>query len=113
MLGVARDADQRQVKSAYRKLSKQYHPDKARARGEQSREEAEKKMAAINEAWEVLSDPELRARFDRGDDPNAQEPQMRNPFHGSPFMRPGGGGPIWFKDFGGGGQGATFKMQFS
>lgn len=100
ILGVAHDADDRQIKSAYRKASKQYHPDKAVKQGV-SKEEAEKKMAGINEAYEVLSDPELRARFDRGDDPNDQERQG-NPFQGSPFNF--GGGQAHFK-FGGAGGG--------
>ena len=83
VLGVARDADERQIKSAYRKMSKQHHPDKAAKLG-LTKAAAEKKMAEVNEAYEVLSDPELRARFDRGDDPNSHE-QQQNPFHGSPF----------------------------
>ena len=69
VLGVARDADDREIKRAYRRLSKLNHPDKAAAQGV-LKEEAEKKMAAINEAYEVLGDEELRTRFDRGDDPN-------------------------------------------
>jgi DnaJ homolog subfamily C member 3 len=95
VLGVANDADEMQIKSAWRKASKKHHPDKAIKQGV-PKEQAEKKMAAINEAYEVLIDPELRARFDRGDDPNSQE-QQGNPFQGSPF---GGGHP-----FGGGGFG--------
>jgi len=83
VLGVSRDADEREIKKAYRSLSKTYHPDKADLQG-LSKEEAEKKMAAINEAYEVLSDPELRERFDRGDDPNDPH-QQSHPFQGSPF----------------------------
>ncbi|KAF3763740.1 DnaJ-domain-containing protein [Cryphonectria parasitica EP155] len=107
VLGVARDADERQIKSAYRKLTVQYHPDKAH-KNHVTKEEAEKKMAQINEAYEVLSDPELRARFDRGDDPNSQERQHPyaqggNPFGGGmPFMFQQGGQQFQFK-FGGGG----------
>lgn len=93
VIGLPRDADELQIKSAYRKMVRQHHPDKAHAQGV-SKEEAEKKMAAINEAYEVLSDPELKARYDRGDDPNDHEQQRHNPFQGSPF---GGGNP-----FGGG-----------
>ncbi|KAL1881370.1 hypothetical protein VTK73DRAFT_4377 [Phialemonium thermophilum] len=106
VLGVARDADEKQIKSAYRKMTKQHHPDKAVKQG-LTKEEAEKKMAAINEAYEVLSNPELRARFDRGDDPNSHEQQ--NPFHGSfghgsPFMfHQGGSGQRFQFQFGGGG----------
>jgi len=89
VLGVASDADEKQIKSAYRKASKKYHPDKAAKQGI-TKEDAEKKMASINEAYEVLSDPELRARFDRGDDPNSNE--RGSPFEGSPFQHFGGGG---------------------
>ncbi|KAI0012411.1 DnaJ domain-containing protein [Xylariaceae sp. FL0662B] len=102
ILGVAHDADERQIKSAYKKLMKVHHPDKAAQQG-MSKEEAEKKMAGINEAYEVLSDPELRARFDRGDDPNSHEQQ--NPFQGSPF---GAGSPFMFQQ--GGGQQFQFKF---
>ena len=95
VLGVPNDADERQIKSAYRKLSKVHHPDKAAKQG-LTKEQAEKKMASINEAYEVLSNPELRARFDRGDDPNSHEQQ--NPFQGHPF---GGGQPFMFQQGGG------------
>lgn len=74
ILGVPNDADERQIKAAYRKMTKIHHPDKSIKNGI-SKEDAEKKMAGINEAYEVLSDPELRARFDRGDDPNSHEQQ--------------------------------------
>ncbi|CAM1503710.1 Fc.00g013010.m01.CDS01 [Cosmosporella sp. VM-42] len=104
VLGVANDADERQIKSAYRKATKQYHPDKAVKQGI-TKEEAEKKMASINEAYEVLSDPELRARFDRGDDPNSQE--RGSPFQGNPF---GGGHPFMFQQGGGGRQNVKFQF---
>lgn len=126
VLGVANDADEKQIKSAYRKASKQYHPDKAAKQGV-TKEAAEKKMAAINEAYEVLSNPELRARFDRGDDPNSQE--RPDPFQGSgfPFNSGGrthftfhqggghhkGGAGGFFgggSPFGAGGQGFRFNM---
>lgn len=107
VLGVAKDADERQIKAAYRKLTKVHHPDKAAKQG-LTKEEAERKMQAINEAYEVLSDPELRARFDRGDDPNSHEQQ--NPFQqgGHPF---GGGRPFVFQQGGGGGS-QHFQFQF-
>jgi DnaJ homolog subfamily C member 3 len=106
VLDVARDADERQIRSAYKKMSKLHHPDKAMAKGI-SKEEAEKKMAGINEAWEVLGDPELRRRFDMGDDPNSHE-QQGNPFHGSQFRGSpfgGGGGQQFNFKFGSGGGG--------
>ena len=101
ILGVAHDADERQIKSAYRKLSKQHHPDKSAKQGV-TKEAAEKKMAGINEAYEVLSNPELRERFDRGDDPNSHEQQQgHNPF--------GGGSPFMFQQ---GGQGGQFQFKY-
>ncbi|CAG8941924.1 unnamed protein product [Penicillium salamii] len=99
VLGVSRDADDRTIKRSYRQLIKLHHPDKAHSQGV-SKEQAEKKMAAINEAYEVLSDPELRTRFDNGDDPNDSESQQQrgNPFQGSPF---GGQGQQFFFQQGG------------
>ncbi|EAT76890.2 hypothetical protein SNOG_15795 [Parastagonospora nodorum SN15] len=94
---------EREIKRAYRKMSKMYHPDKASAIN-MTPEEAQKKMANINEAYEVLSDPELKERFDRGDDPNSTEQQQGNPFQGSPF----GGQQFMFRQGGGGG---GFKFQ--
>ncbi|KAI9928077.1 hypothetical protein MW887_002929 [Aspergillus wentii] len=104
VLGVGRDADGRTIKRAYRQLTKQHHPDKALSQGV-SKEEAEKKMASINEAYEVLSDSELRARYDSGDDPNDPEPQRGTPFQGNPFGH--GGGQHFFFQQGG----PQFKFQ--
>ncbi|EFQ92506.1 hypothetical protein PTT_10346 [Pyrenophora teres f. teres 0-1] len=103
VLGVTRDADERAIKKAYRKLTKLYHPDKASANN-MTPEDAQKKMAAVNEAYEVLSDPELKERFDRGDDPNNSQQQQGNPFQGSPF----GGQQFMFKQ--GGFPGGNFKF---
>ncbi len=64
VLDVPRDASSKDIKRAYLKLSKLHHPDKASSA--EARPAAEKKMASINEAYEVLSDPELRAQFDAG-----------------------------------------------
>jgi DnaJ family protein C protein 3 len=104
VLGVTRDADEREIKKAYRKLTKIYHPDKANANN-MTPEDAQKKMSAVNEAYEVLSDPELKERFDRGDDPNDNEQRQGQPFQqGSPF---GGNGQQFMFRQGGGG----FKFQ--
>lgn len=67
-LGVDKSASERDIKTAYRNLVKQYHPDKYK--GEKTQEQVEAKIAEINNAYEVLSNAELRARFDEGDDPN-------------------------------------------
>ncbi|KAI9831177.1 MAG: hypothetical protein M1826_003842 [Phylliscum demangeonii] len=124
VLQVARDADARTIKRAYRLLTRQHHPDKAvKKTPGLSREAAEKKMAAINEAYDVLRDPELRARFDRGDDPNSSQPAMQQ--QGNPFSffqhAAGGGNPQFvFRSDGGpaggaggaGGAGAGAGFQF-
>ncbi|HEY8491139.1 MAG TPA: molecular chaperone DnaJ [Dehalococcoidia bacterium] len=59
VLGVARDASQEEIKRAYRRLAMQYHPDRNKEPG------AEERFKEINEAYEVLSDPERRAAYDR------------------------------------------------
>lgn len=102
VLGVSREADERAIKRAYRQLTKQHHPDKALSQGV-TKEEAERKMAGINEAYEVLSDPETRTQYDNGVDPNDPDSQRRNPFQqGSPF---GAGQPFFFPQ-----GGAQFKF---
>lgn len=60
VLGVARDASEREIKLAYRALSKKYHPDK-----NPGDEEAHHQFIALGEAYEVLLDLEKRATYDR------------------------------------------------
>ncbi len=60
VLGVARDADAGAIKSAYRRSAMEHHPD--RNPGDRAAEERFKEAA---EAYEVLSDPEKRAQYDR------------------------------------------------
>jgi len=59
-LGVARNANEQDLKSAYRRLAKDFHPD--RNAGDK---EAEKKFKEINEAYEALKDPQKRAAYDQ------------------------------------------------
>lgn len=108
VLGLTRDADEREIKRAWRKLTIINHPDKAAKQGI-SQEEAQKKMAAINEAYEVLSDSELKMRYDQGDDPNDPQGQQHHNHHGSPFGFGQGGQPIFFQQRGGGGQQFKFS----
>lgn len=61
ILGVSRDATDAEIKRAFRRLAMQYHPDKAT--GDKKR--AEEKFKEINEAYDVLSDPEKRRRYDQ------------------------------------------------
>jgi len=59
VLGVSRDATDEEIKRAFRKLAFQYHPDRNREDG------AEQKFKEVNEAYEVLSDADKRAAYDR------------------------------------------------
>lgn len=63
LLGVNRDADADAVKKAYRRLARQYHPDV------NPDPEAQERFKEISRAYEVLSDPQKRAAYDRGGDP--------------------------------------------
>ncbi|HHV63181.1 MAG TPA: molecular chaperone DnaJ [Firmicutes bacterium] len=60
VLGVDRGASQDEIKKAYRKLARQYHPD-----ANPNDPSAEAKFKEINEAYEVLGDPDKRARYDQ------------------------------------------------
>lgn len=64
ILDVSRDADEEEIKKAYRKKAFQYHPDR-----NQGNPEAEEMFKKIGEAYSVLSDPQKRAAYDRGERP--------------------------------------------
>ena len=69
VLGVSKGASEEEIKKAYKKLARKYHPDM-----NPGDKEAEEKFKEINEANEVLSDPDKKARYDQfgfaGVDPN-------------------------------------------
>ncbi len=97
VLGVQKDAGAEEIKRAYRRLAKKYHPDSTG--GDKS---AEKKFIEINEAYDTLSDPKKRKEYDA---------QRDNPFAGragrytyteSPFGGAGTFGGAPFSGFGGG-----------
>ena len=87
ILGVARDASQQDIKRAYRKLAKEYHPDR-----NPDNPEAEETFKKISTAYEVLSDSEKRDAYDRFGSTN-----------GNPYANAG---------FGGGGQAQGFGDLF-
>lgn len=62
ILGIERNATLEDIKKAYRKLALRWHPDK----NPDNREEAEKRFKEIAQAYEVLSDPQKRSRYDSG-----------------------------------------------
>jgi len=74
VLGVPRDATVDDIRSAYRKLAKQHHPDLNPGNAK-----AEDRFKAVSAANEMLSDPEKRARFDRGEIDAAGQEQAGQP----------------------------------
>jgi DnaJ-class molecular chaperone len=111
-LGVSRTASDDEIRAAYRKLAKRYHPDL-----NPGNKKAEERFKSISAANELIGDPEKRARFDRGEiDADGQER------HPQPGPR-GGGQPtpedlsdIFSEFFAGGGQtrrGRGRDMQFA
>jgi len=93
ILGVARTASEKDIKSAYRKLAKELHPDKNK-----DNPKASERFSDVTKAYDLLSDKDKRAQFDRGEIDVDGNPQM--PF-GMGGGRRGQGGPGGF----GGGMG--------
>ncbi|MGE3146816.1 MAG: DnaJ C-terminal domain-containing protein, partial [Pseudorhodoplanes sp.] len=104
VLGVARTAQAKDIKAAYRKLAKKHHPDQ-----NQSDPKAKERFAAVNQAYEILGDEKSRGAFDRGEIDAEGKPKFQGfeagpggPFGG--FRRQqadGPGGMRW--EFRGGG----------
>ncbi|UKK77039.1 DnaJ domain-containing protein [Segatella bryantii] len=122
ILGVKKDIPQKDIRRAYVKRAKQFHPDL-----HPDDPKAKAKFQALNEAYEVLSKPEKRAKYDKyGEQWNNAEAYENaggfggfgggnaggNPFEGFDFNSFGGGGGFssFFQDlFGGGGRGSSFR----
>lgn len=103
ILGVSRDADKKQIKSAFKKMARKYHPDVA-----EDKAEAEQKFGEINEAYGVLSDDEKRAHYDRfGTAPGVNQGHPGGG-HGGGF---GGFGDIFDAIFGGMGGGGRQRRR--
>ncbi len=114
-LGVARTATPEEIKKAFRKLAREYHPDRAPTATRKANMEA--KFKELNEAYEVLGDPEKRKRYDQLG-ANWDQPQFGrggfgpggNPFGGGQWQQ---GSPQDFEDaFGGAGFSDFFEQFF-
>jgi DnaJ-class molecular chaperone len=82
ILGVPKSASEAEIKKAFRKLAKQYHPDR-----NANDPKAKDKFAEVNQAYEILGDEAKRAQFDRGEIDGEGKPRFQG------FSGFGGGGP--------------------
>lgn len=98
ILGVARRADEAEIKKTFRKLAKQYHPDRNTTDAS-----AKDKFAEVNSAYEILGDPAKRAQFDKGEIDADGKPK----FQGFEGFGPGGQQGFEGFSFGFGQGGAT------
>jgi DnaJ-class molecular chaperone len=110
VLGVARTASEAEVKKAFRKLAKKFHPDQNK-----SDPKAKEKFAEVNAAYEIVGDKDKRAKFDRGEIGPDGKPRFQgfegfgagaDPGFGS--FRPGGRTFRWSSSGPGGGTGGAF-----
>jgi molecular chaperone DnaJ len=98
LLGVPRTADETQIKKAFRKLARELHPDVSKE------EDAESRFKEVAEAYEILSDPERRATYDR----YGYEGLRSGGYNPTDFGAFGGLSDILDAFFGGGGGGGIF-----
>ena len=85
-LGLKRGANEAEIKKAYRSLAKQLHPDRNK-----DNPKAAERFAEVTRAYDLLSDKDKRAQYDRGEIDEDGNPKM--PFGGGYGGRPGGAGP--------------------
>jgi curved DNA-binding protein len=87
IMGVPRDATAEQIKQAYRKLARKYHPDVSKEAN------AERRFKEVGEAYEVLRDPQKRVAYDQlGSGPKPGEEFRPPPDWGTGFEFRGAGG---------------------
>ncbi len=96
-LGVTLSATAEEIKMAYRKLAKQLHPDL-----HPNDPHAEAKFKAVNEAYEILSDPDKRASYDTSQRPSQGERKGNKPGSKRQTPRPPSGRPMDFAQVSGG-----------
>lgn len=102
VLGVSKDADEKEIKSAFRKMAKKYHPDQ-----NAGNDAAHSKFAEVNQAYEILGDKEKRRQFDNGEIDETGKEKFSGFAGGDPFgqfrqaQQGRGGQPFGDAGFGG------------
>jgi len=100
VLGIEKGATEDEIKKAFRKLAIKYHPDK-----NQGDKESEEKFKEINEAYQVLTDPQKKSQYDQYGTADFNGGDMGGNSGGFDFSDLGGFGDIFDSFFGGGGGG--------
>ena len=115
ILGVDKNANEHEIKRAYKKMAMKYHPDR-NAESEETKKMAEKKFIDVNDAYSVLSDANKRRMYDQGIDPLNPEEASSGGMHfggdASEIIKMffGGGSPFEFSSGGSGfGDGGSFR----
>ena len=117
IMGISKDTPQKDIKAAYKKRAKQFHPDL-----HPDDPKAKAKFQALNEAYDVLSDPEKRAKYDQYGEHwksadmggGASASGDASGFEGFDFSQFGGGGfsDFFTQMFGGGGRTRSYRSSF-
>src|ERR1700712_3582933 len=113
-LGVARGASEADIKKAYRKLAKELHPDKNK-----DNPKATERFSKVTQAYDILTDKDKRAQYDRGEIDEEGNPKMPFGYGGGPGAGAGRGGGGGFRgpngepfEFSGGGEAADISDLF-